>query len=594
MDSSDSWFDQCETSENTTLATEDFLSLLVSILLQAQIHSHQEGGATLFEGLELSLRHGERIGLVGHNGCGKSTLLALLAGTKTPDHGDIRARKALRLGMVEQFIPTRLEDAGVLDAVLDAAPRDGEVWRAQALLFQLGFDASSLDARLHELSGGKRTLVLFARTMLREPELMLLDEPSNHLDLESLVALERRLIDFSGALVIVSHDRRFLDRVTNETLFMRDHGVERVRCPYSQAKQRLDAKDEAARQARVAQDRRIDNLRRSAKRMALWGKDFDNESLSKRAKAMQKRVERLEAQRTFVSKGSPLSFLLDLDASKSKLALRVEETRVLHPGDRKASLFAVRDMTLRTGDRVALLGENGVGKSSFIRMIVQAARSNENHNSIRLSPQTKLGYFDQELAEISGDLRVMEFVLKRVSLDAREVRALLANLGFDQASRNKPVSVLSGGERARLLFAIISMQRPNLLILDEPTNHLDIQGREEIEAELSATQASLLITSHDRQFTEALANRYFSIRDGELVEIPSLDVYYEAESGLHEETNLACEDGPDISEDEALEQIVDLEDKIESMRRRKRKYQKPEQISKWQAQISRLNEVLDS
>lgn len=594
MDSSDSWFDQCETSENTTLATEDFLSLLVSILLQAQIHSHQEGGATLFEGLELSLRHGERIGLVGHNGCGKSTLLALLAGTKTPDHGDIRARKALRLGMVEQFIPTRLEDAGVLDAVLDAAPRDGEVWRAQALLFQLGFDASSLDARLHELSGGKRTLVLFARTMLREPELMLLDEPSNHLDLESLVALERRLIDFSGALVIVSHDRRFLDRVTNETLFMRDHGVERVRCPYSQAKQRLDAKDEAARQARVAQDRRIDNLRRSAKRMALWGKDFDNESLSKRAKAMQKRVERLEAQRTFVSKGSPLSFLLDLDASKSKLALRVEETRVLHPGDREASLFAVRDMTLRTGDRVALLGENGVGKSSFIRMIVQAARGNENHNSIRLSPQTKLGYFDQELAEISGDLRVMEFVLKRVSLDAREVRALLANLGFDQASRNKPVSVLSGGERARLLFAIISMQRPNLLILDEPTNHLDIQGREEIEAELSATQASLLITSHDRQFTEALANRYFSIRDGELVEIPSLDVYYEAESGLHEETNLACEDGPDISEDEALEQIVDLEAKIESMRRRKRKYQKPEQISKWQAQISRLNEVLDS
>ena len=570
------------------------MSLLVSILLQAQIHSHQEGGATLFEGLELSLRHGERIGLVGHNGCGKSTLLALLAGTKTPDHGDIRARKALRLGMVEQFIPTRLEDAGVLDAVLDAAPRDGEVWRAQALLFQLGFDASSLDARLHELSGGKRTLVLFARTMLREPELMLLDEPSNHLDLESLVALERRLIDFSGALVIVSHDRRFLDRVTSETLFMRDHGVERVRCPYSQAKQRLDAKDEAARQARVAQDRRIDNLRRSAKRMALWGKDFDNESLSKRAKAMQKRVERLEAQRTFVSKGSPLSFLLDLDASKSKLALRVEETRVLHPGDREASLFAVRDMTLRTGDRVALLGENGVGKSSFIRMIVQAARSNENHNSIRLSPQTKLGYFDQELAEISGDLRVMEFVLKRVSLDAREVRALLANLGFDQASRNKPVSVLSGGERARLLFAIISMQRPNLLILDEPTNHLDIQGREEIEAELSATQASLLITSHDRQFTEALANRYFSIRDGELVEIPSLDVYYEAESGLHEETNLACEDGPDISEDEALEQIVDLEAKIESMRRRKRKYQKPEQISKWQAQISRLNEVLDS
>ena len=569
----------------------------MSVLIQVQIHSHREGGAVLFEGLQLSLRHGERIGLVGHNGCGKSTLLALLAGTKTPDDGEIRARKELRLGMVEQFIPKRLEDAGVLDAVLDAAPREGEVWRAQALLFQLGFDASSLDVRLDGLSGGKRTMVLFARTMLREPELMLLDEPSNHLDLESLVALERRLIDFPGALVIVSHDRRFLDRVTKETLFMRDHGVERVRRPYSQAKERLDAKDEAARQARVAQDRRIDSLRRSAKRMALWGRDFDNEALSKRAKAMQKRVQRLEEQRTFVSRGSPLSFLLDLDASKSKLALRVEETRVPHPGDRDTSLFAVRDMTLRTGDRVALLGENGVGKSSFIRMIVEATRSDEDHSSIRLSPQTKLGYFDQELAEIRSDTRVMDFVLRRVSLQSHEVRAMLANLGFDQASRNKPVSVLSGGERARLLFAVISMQRPNLLILDEPTNHLDIQGREEIEADLSATQATLLITSHDRQFTEALANRYFWIRDGELVEIPSLDVYYEAESqielGFTEVETDSIEEELEISEDDALEQIVELEASIESMLRRKPKYQKPEQISKWQARISRLNEMLE-
>ena len=569
----------------------------MSVLIQVQIHSHREGGAVLFEGLQLSLRHGERIGLVGHNGCGKSTLLALLAGTKTPDDGEIRARKELRLGMVEQFIPKRLEDAGVLDAVLDAAPREGEVWRAQALLFQLGFDASSLDVRLDGLSGGKRTMVLFARTMLREPELMLLDEPSNHLDLESLVALERRLIDFPGALVIVSHDRRFLDRVTKETLFMRDHGVERVRRPYSQAKERLDAKDEAARQARVAQDRRIDSLRRSAKRMALWGRDFDNEALSKRAKAMQKRVQRLEEQRTFVSRGSPLSFLLDLDASKSKLALRVEETRVPHPGDRDTSLFAVRDMTLRTGDRVALLGENGVGKSSFIRMIVEATRSDEDHSSIRLSPQTKLGYFDQELAEIRSDTRVMDFVLRRVSLQSHEVRAMLANLGFDQASRNKPVSVLSGGERARLLFAVISMQRPNLLILDEPTNHLDIQGREEIEADLSATQATLLITSHDRQFTEALANRYFWIRDGELVEIPSLDVYYEAESqielGFTEVETDSIEEELEISEDDALEQIVELEASIESMLRRKQKYQKPEQISKWQARISRLNEMLE-
>ena len=551
---------------------------------------------SLFEDLELSFRQGERIGLVGHNGCGKSTLLSLLAGLKPPDDGEVRPRKGLRLGTVEQFIPSRLETAGVLEAVLDAAAREGEPWRAEALLSQLGFDASSLDVRLCDLSGGKQTLVLFARTLLRDPDMMLLDEPSNHLDLESLVALERRLIDFRGALVIVSHDRRFLDRVTNETLFMRDLGSERIRRPYSEAKQRLDAKDEAARQARAAQDKRIDSLRRSAKRMALWGKDFDSESLSKRAKAMHRRVERLEEQRTFVSEGSPLSLSLDLDGSRSKLALRVEDTEVLHPADPDVSLFAVGDLTLRTGDRMALLGENGAGKTSFIRMIVDAARSEQDSSSIRLSPQTRLGYFDQELMEVSGNLLMIDFVRGRVPHDQEAITAMLAKVGFDQASRSKPLSVLSGGERARLLFAVISMQRPNLLILDEPTNHLDIEGREQIEDELSATDATLLITSHDRQFTESLADRYFLIRDQVLVEIPSLEAYYKAQRdfppSVAESRKIAWQE-PEVSEEQALERIVELEFKLEAMLRRKSKFQKPEQIKRWQDEIARLNGVLE-
>ena len=568
----------------------------MSVLLQAMIRSHQEGGTSLFANLELSFRLGERIGLVGHNGCGKSTLLALLSGLKRPDDGDVRAKNGLRLGMVEQFIPSRLERAGVLDALLDATPEEGESWRAKALLSQLGFDAFSFDVRLGDLSAGKQTLVLFARTMLREPDMMLLDEPSNHLDLESLVALERRLIDFRGALVIVSHDRRFLDRVTNETLFMRDLGTERIRRPYSEAKQRLDAKDEAARQARAAQEKRIDTLRRSAKRMALWGRDFDNEALSKRAKAMQKRVERLQEQRTHVSRGSPLSLSLDLDGSRSKLALRGEDAEVLHPGDSDVTLFAVRELTLRTGDRMALLGENGAGKSSFIRMIVAAARSQEGSSSIRLSPQTRLGYFDQELMEVTGDLSMIDFVLKRVAQDPQAVTAMLAKVGFDSASRIKPLCVLSGGERARLLFAVTAMQRPNLLILDEPTNHLDIQGREEIEAQLSATDATLLITSHDRQFTQSLANRYFWIRNHRLVEIPSLAAYYEAQLYSEPDSSKSSKSAweySEVSEDEALEQIVELEAKIKAMLRRKPKFQKPAQVQAWREAISRLNQALE-
>ena len=563
----------------------------MSVLLQASIDSHSEGGRVLFEGLQLSIERGERLALVGHNGCGKSTLLALLAGHKLPDDGEVRPRKGLRLAQVEQFVPARLESATVLDAVLDASLGERQTWAAEALLFQLGFDAGALQMRLQDLSGGRQTLVLVARTMLRDPDLMLLDEPSNHLDLDSLVALEQRLLGFRGAFVIVSHDRRFLDRVTQETLFMRDFGVLRIRRPYSEAKQRLDASDEAARAARAAEDKRIDGLRRSAQRLAQWGRDFDNEDLSKRAKAMKRRIERLEDQRTFVTSGSPLELFLDLGASRSKLALKIEDTRVPHPADPSRSLFSVSELTIRNGDRVALLGENGVGKSTFIGMIVEAARNPDSAFQIRLSPQTRLGYFDQELAEVSGEQRMIDFALKRVSQDSQTVTARLGRAGFDAADRNKPLAVLSGGERARLLFVVLSMCAPNLLILDEPTNHLDIEGREHIEAELARSEATLLITSHDRLFTEALATRFFWIRQGRLIEVPSPQAYFEA-IRASEQAPALTEARPLESEDAVLEQILELEAKIEAMLRRKPKHQKPQQVARWQAEVSRLNEML--
>ncbi len=567
----------------------------MSVLLRAEIKSHNEGGARLFDGLKIIVNAGERLGLVGHNGCGKTTLLALLSGAKQADTGEVRKRKGLRLAMVEQFIPKHLEEVGALEAVLDASLGERQEWRAKALLFQLGFEERNLFTFLTQLSGGKQSLVLFARTMLRDPDLLLLDEPSNHLDLESLVALERRLLEFRGAFVIVSHDRRFLDGVTEETLFLRDHGILRIRRPYSEARRRLDSMDEAARASRAAQDKRIENLRRSAHRMAMWGRDFDNEDLSRRAKSMQRRIERLEDQRTFVTGGSPLALSLDLGTSRSKLALKVEDVEVPHPGDPRSNLFQVPNLTLRNGDRAALLGHNGVGKSTFIRLIVAAGRDDQHGSPIRLSPQTRLGYFDQELAEVSGPTRMIDFVLKRVEHDMQTVTAVLAGAGFDRASRNKPLNVLSGGERARLLFAVISMMGPNFLILDEPTNHLDIEGREQIQAELAKTNATLFITSHDRLFTESLATRFFWIRDETLIEVSSPDAYFEAErlpaiAHRHAESRAPL----DLldTEDEVLQKIVELESKLEAMLRRKPKFQKPEQIEHWRSEILRLEKSL--
>jgi len=563
----------------------------MSLLLQARIDTHSEGGRLLFAGLSLSINRGDRLALVGHNGCGKSTLLALLAGHRALDDGELMPQKGLRLAQVEQFIPSRLTHAAVLEAVLDASADQRQSWRAEALLFQLGFDASDLKLRLQDISGGRQTLVLVARTMLQGPDLMLLDEPSNHLDLDALVALEQRLLAFQGAFVVVSHDRRFLDRVTRETLFMRDRAILRIRRPYSEAKQRLDAADEAARAARDAEDKRIDSLRRSAQRLAQWGRDFDNEDLSKRAKAMKRRIERLQDERTFVTSGSPLELSLQLGTSRSKLALKIDETWVPHPADPSKRLFSVPETALRNGDKVALLGENGVGKSTFIRMIVEAARDTQNATKLRLSPQTKLGYFDQELGEVTGEQRMIDFVLKRTAQDSQTVTARLGRAGFDEADRHKPLSVLSGGERARLMFAVISMCAPNFLILDEPTNHLDIEGREHIEAELEKSKATLLMTSHDRLFTESLATRFFWIRQGRLLEVPSPEAYFEATRAT-EPSSVAAQDADPTTEDETLERIVELEGKIEAMLRRKRKHQKPERVAHWRAEVSRLNAKL--
>ncbi len=569
-------------------------------LLQVNIESHDEGGVTLLHNLELAVNDGERLGLVGHNGCGKSTLLALLAGTKTPDVGVVRTQKGLRIAMVEQFIPGGLEECAALAAVLDASPGAPQSWQAEALLFQLGFDEARTQAPLRTLSGGQQTLVLFARTLLREPELLLLDEPSNHLDVASLLALEGRLRDYRGAFVIVSHDRRFLDRVTRETLFLRDQALVRIARPYSEARHRLDAMDEAARTARVAEDRRIDSLRRSAQRLAMWGRNFDNEDLSKRARSMHRRIERLETQRTFVTRGSPLSLSLELGASRSKLALAVEDVRVLHPGDAGTPLFAVPDMTLRSGDRAALLGDNGVGKSTFVRAIVEAAGREDGDASIRLSPQTRLGYFDQELAEVRGEVRLIEYVYKQVAGDRQAIQAALAGAGFDRTSRDKPLDVLSGGERARLLFTLISLRRPNFLILDEPTNHLDIEGREQMQAALAATSATLLITSHDRLFIETLANRFFLIADGVLLEMPSPDAFFSGDGDTHRaHRDTHRHDGdthlpqalPD-SEEARLTRLVELESRLEAMLERKPKFQKPAQIKRWREEIARLNEAL--
>jgi ATP-binding cassette, subfamily F, member 3 len=584
----------------------------MSLLLQVRELCHAAGERSLFSGLELSIQGGDRVGLVGHNGCGKSTLLNLLAGEALPDSGEIQSRRGLRLGRVEQFLPQSLATVSAVDAVAACAPPE-ERWRAEIVLGEFGFADAALQIPVGALSGGQQNRLMFARALMGEPELLLLDEPTNHLDLATLVVFEQVLGAFNGAFVLVSHDRAFLDAVTRETLFLRDERLYRFTMPYSSARVALDDMDEANARARRAEEARIERVRQSARRLAEWGRNFDSEKFARRARSMEKRAERMEAEKTFVSRGSPLHLELELGATRSRQALVVEGVDVSVAGRR---LFRVDELVVRPGERVALLGHNGVGKSTFIRLLVGALdraltgglSSPQDHSParadqrIRYSPQTLAGYYDQELDEVAGDESMMAFAVRRTERDEQAVRNTLIHGGFAFAEHGKRVAEMSGGERARLLFLVLSMNAPNLLILDEPTNHIDIDGKKALEAQLLASAATLLITSHDRRFLTTVANRYLWIRDGVLLEISDPGEFFASTADDLSGSAARVSDADDREKgaravntadaDAVLSRIVELETLLHADQARKLRHQKRQLQAAWQAELQALYERL--
>jgi len=567
----------------------------MSTLLQARDVTHGVGERTLFGDLEFTVAVGSRIGLVGHNGCGKSTLLDFLAGARAADAGEIIYRRGLKVGRVEQFLPHASARRSVVDAVLEGLPEHGdERWRAEALLDELGIAATSFELRSGDLSGGQQNRLMFARAVIAEPDLLLLDEPTNHLDLATMRVFESYLNAYRGAFVLVSHDRAFLDAVATTTWFLRDGRLWCFDLPFSEARAALAEADDGARRSREAEERKIEAVRASAKRLATWGRDFDNEKFARRAKSMEKRAERMEAEKTFVTEGSPLDLTLDLAAVRSKEVVRVETLRVAPAAAPEHRLFDIDQFLIRPGERVALLGANGVGKSTFIRMLIGAFRGNETAG-IRLSPQIRLGYYDQELDEATSESSLVDFIIKRVDVSDAQVRRRLINAGFPYRDHDKRLSVMSGGERARALFVLLSLRAPNFLILDEPTNHIDIDGKEQLEEQLLDSGAAVLITSHDRRFLDTVAQRYVLIQDERLIEMTDPAAFYESPDhpAVSRQPSQRATAPPRMQTDDTLARIVEIESLLEADLARKAKFQKPELQQRWRAELKQLYDGLD-
>ncbi|HBS6038953.1 TPA: ABC-F family ATP-binding cassette domain-containing protein [Klebsiella aerogenes] len=567
----------------------------MSTLLSAQSLHVDTAFGPLFNDLSFTLKKGDRIGLIGYNGCGKSTLLQVLDGTLTPNSGSVSRANHCLLARVEQHLPDALLSQPLLQVVLEKlAPgeRDSLRWQAERLLAEMGFTVQQTQQQAATLSGGQHTRLLLARALIQQPDLLLLDEPGNHLDLPTLLWLESFLQTWQGSFVVVSHDNLLLDAVTNTSWILRDNTLHAFSLPCSAARQALQEQDASDALRHKAEQKEIDRVAASAKRLAIWGRVYDNEDLARKAKQMEKQVSRLKDSQTELTAGTPWRLEVHGDAVRADRLLELENLPV-PPAPGLPALFTTGLARLQSGDRVAIMGRNGGGKSSLLRLLWRQMQQPASEAGLRLHPRLHPGYYDQTLHQLADEASLLEALEPFEPSPETRKRALIS-AGFGWARHGQKVSTLSGGERSRLLFVGLSLASYSLLLLDEPTNHLDMEGKEALAATLREYPGGLLLVSHDRQLISQSCNRFWLIDENGLSEWHDVDEVYARLRGNERLQSPATQTPPqsppvdDLQED-LLERLVMLEQLLADDLQRKPKHQKPQLQALWRQEIEEIN-----
>ncbi len=470
------------------------------------------GGAPLFTGVTVAAAPGEKICLVGRNGSGKSTLLKVLAGTVLPESGEVFRQPGVRIGCLEQ--DPKLSGATVLDYVLDGLPESerDQAFRAESVLLDVKLDPARDPSTL---SGGEARRAALARVLVSNPDALLLDEPTNHLDLPTVLWLEDWLAAYTGALVVISHDRAFLTKVSKQTLWLWDGKAKRSERGFAHFTAWAD-EEEAAEEAELA---RMDKKLAAELHWLARGVTARRKRNMGRLRALND----LRGQRAARSKG-PRSVQFDVETGTSSGALVVEAKGI---GKAFGDTVICTDFTTRImrGDRVGLIGANGAGKTSLLRLLTGQLAPDQGE--VRLGTNLEAAYYDQRREALDYDATIWDTLTDKagdsvhVRGQVRHVASYARDFLFTDAQLRSPVKALSGGERNRLLLAKLLAKPANLLILDEPTNDLDMDTLDLLEEMLADFEGTLILVSHDRDFLDRVVTSVIAVEgNGRVEEYP--------------------------------------------------------------------------
>lgn len=516
------------------------------------------GTKVLIEGASATILQGQKVGIIGRNGCGKSTLFAAIQGELAPDLGTIGIPKNLKIATVAQKTPALptpaieyvMQGDKTVSSLLsrrDAAyaANDGEkialiedelgvagFWtlkaRAGSLLFGLGFGPDELEKPIAEFSGGWRMRLNLAQALIYQSDLLLLDEPTNHLDLDTVLFLQNFLKNYEGTLLCISHDRDFLDSFADHILHFEEHKVVLYPGNYSAYEKIRAERIRAQKAARKKEEAILAHMQSFVERFRYKA------TKAKQAQSLLKAIDRMQLT-AVTQEESPFSFsfpepertpqviasLKELDAGYQVSSVNLVDSdgpMAHHTGTGPEVVLKKVNLELLSGDRIALLGKNGQGKSTLIKTLVGdlAPLSGE----VVIGKGIKIGYFAQhELESLNEDQDAM-WHLYRINPDAKEkdLRSFLGSFAFSGDKVFDKVGTMSGGEQARLALALIAYQKPNLLLLDEPTNHLDLEMREALSVALASYSGALVLVSHDRHLVEAIADKLWLVDSGKVSE----------------------------------------------------------------------------